>query len=59
MKPTLTFFDRLMTAITFAEANEPELAREFADDRKPVQTSPTHYPAKMTGGKALTNQATH
>lgn len=58
MKTILTHFDRLMAAITFAEANEPDLALEFTGSRKPVQTAPTQAP-KMTGGKVLTNQTAH
>ena len=58
MKTTLTLFDRMMTAITFAEANEPELARELADGRKPGQTTPSRT-AKITGGNVLTNQTAH
>ena len=58
MKAILTHFDRLMAAITFAEANEPDLALEFTGSRKPVQTAPTQT-TTMSGGKVLTNQAAH
>jgi hypothetical protein len=58
MKTILTHFDRLLTAITFAEANEPDLALEFAGNRKPAQTTPSHTPEIITG-KPLTNQAAH
>ncbi len=29
MKEKLSWFDRIMAAVTFAEANEPEAGREF------------------------------
>lgn len=58
MKTILNHFDRLMAAITFAEANEPALALEFTGNRKPAQTPPAQS-ARIAGGKALTNQTAH
>lgn len=29
MKTKITWFDRMMTAVTFAEANEPEFGKKF------------------------------
>jgi hypothetical protein len=58
MKTILNHFDRLMAAITFAEANEPALAMEFTGGRRPAQTPPAQS-AKMTDGKVLTNQTAH
>lgn len=29
MKEKLSWFDRIMAAVTFAEANEPEVGKEF------------------------------
>lgn len=58
MKNILTSFDRLMAAVTFAEANEPELALKLVEGRKPAQ-SPPNRAATMSGGKVLTNQAAH
>jgi len=37
MNTILNHFDRLMMAITFAQANEPELAHECIDTRKRPQ----------------------
>jgi len=38
----ITTFDRIMMAISFAEANEPEIAREIltADERKKTENRP-------------------
>lgn len=58
MKNILTYVDRLMAAVTFAEANEPELAREFAGDNKFSRTSLAQAP-KMQGGKLLKNRRAH
>ncbi|MDG4475127.1 hypothetical protein [Thiovibrio frasassiensis] len=58
MKTILTYVDRLMAAVTFAEANEPELAREFAGDNKFPRTSLTQAP-KMQDGKLLKNRTAH
>lgn len=58
MKTILNHFNRLMAAITFAEANEPALALEFSGGRQPAQTPPAQS-ARMAGGKVLTNQTAH
>lgn len=58
MKTIMNHVDRMMAAITFAEANAPELALEFTGGRKPAKTASTQA-TKMTGGKVLTNQTAH
>lgn len=58
MKNIMTHFDRLMAAITFAEANEPEIALEFRGGHKPGRITPAQA-TKMTGSNVLTNQAAH
>ena len=55
----LNRFDRLMMAITFAEANEPELARECLDNRKPAVSKRAHQTPKMTGGRIVANHTAH
>ena len=58
MKTKLTYFDRLLAAITFAEANEPELAEEFLGGCKSVSVAKSPA-AKKTGCEALTHQVSH
>ncbi|MFA6283138.1 MAG: hypothetical protein WC633_03280 [Desulfurivibrionaceae bacterium] len=58
MKTMLTYFDRLLAAITFAEANEPEMAEEFLGGRKPVSARQKHA-AKRSGCDALTTKVSH
>lgn len=58
MKTTLNYFDRLMAATTFAEANEPELAKEFAGDCKSPQASRAQS-SKMTDAAVQKNQRSH
>ena len=59
MNTILNRIDRLMMAITFAEANEPEMAQEFLPGRKASRNNRTNQTAPMTGGQILPNQATH
>lgn len=51
----LNRLDRLMMAITFAEANEPELTRECLGKRKPAVSERAHQTPKMTGGRIVAN----
>lgn len=59
MNTILTRIDRLMTAITFAEANEPELARECLGSQKPKQNQRAEQTTRIPGGQILPNQTTH
>jgi hypothetical protein len=59
MNTILNRIDRLMTAITFAEANEPELAQEYAGNRKSTPGKPAPQATEIPGGQILPNQATH
>jgi len=59
MNTILNRIDRLMTAITFAEANEPELAQEYAGNRKSTAGKAAPQATEMPGGQILPNQATH
>ncbi len=59
MHTILNPLDRLMMAITFAEANEPELAQDCLGNQKPTASKRTHHTAKMTGGRVVTNQTAH
>lgn len=59
MNTILNRIDRLMIAITFAEANEPEMAQEFLPGRKGSRNNRTNQTAQMTGGQSLPKQATH
>ena len=58
MKTKLTYFDRLLAAITFAEANEPGLAEEFLDGRRPVSVTQKKT-AQETGCDALPHERSH
>ena len=58
MKTRLAYFDRLLAAITFAEANEPEMAEEFLGGRKSVPGQ-QRSAAKRSGCDALTHKVSH
>lgn len=45
----LTYWDRIMMAVTFAEANEPDIAREFLDKAK--EKKPENRPENRTGDR--------
>ena len=61
MNTILTRFDRLMVAITFTEANEPELARECLSSRKQTlaKSKQAQQNKKMTGSQLLPKQTAH
>jgi len=59
MNTTLNRLDRLMIAITFAEANTPELAQEYNDNRKPTLGKRTQQTTKRDDGQIPPNQNTH
>lgn len=59
MHPILTRIDRLMMAITFAEANEPELAQECLGRRKATLNKQTKQTTRMTGGQIVVNHPAH
>lgn len=55
MKTILAHFDRLMAAITFAEANEPELAKEFLCEHKPCAAE-SEQASKLSNSNGLKRQ---
>jgi len=59
MNAILNRLDRLMIAITFAEANEPELAQEYITNRKQTLNKRAPKTTTMTGGQILPNQIAH
>jgi hypothetical protein len=59
MNTILNRIDRLMMAITFAEANEPELARECLGGRKPKQNKQDEQATRIPDGQILPSQTTH
>ena len=59
MNTILNRLDRLMMAITFAEANEPELAQDCLNNRKPTASKRTHQTPKMTSGRIVANHPAH
>jgi len=56
MKTNLNRLDRLMMAVAFAEANEPQLARECIDNRKQAQTSRVQPKTERAAGQIMPNQ---
>jgi len=59
MNTILNRIDRLLMAITFAEANESELAKEFLGLRKPALSKQRKQTTKMTGGQAVAPHTAH
>jgi len=59
MNTILNRIDRLMMAITFAEANEPELAQKCLASRKPALNKQTKQTTKMTGSQVAAHHAAH
>lgn len=59
MNTILNRIDRLMMAITFAEANEPTLAQEYLGNRKPARNKQPQQTTKMTGGQVMANHTAH
>ena len=59
MNTILNRIDRLMMAITFAEANEPELAQECLGSRKASLGKQTKQTTKMTGGQVVAHHTAH
>lgn len=59
MNTILNRIDRLMMAITFAEANEPELAQECLGSRKPTQSNRAQQTTRIPDGQIVANQTAH
>ena len=59
MNTILNRIDRLMMAITFAEANEPELAQECLGSKKPARGKRTQQTTPMTGSQIMANHIAH
>ncbi|MCX5874935.1 MAG: hypothetical protein NT087_01285 [Deltaproteobacteria bacterium] len=59
MNTILNRIDRLMMAITFAEANEPELAQEYLGSKKPALNKRAPKTTPMTGGQIMANHTAH
>ena len=59
MNTILNHIDRLMTAITFAEANEPDLAQEYVGNRKSTPGKSAPQATEIPGCQILPNPATH
>lgn len=56
MNTILNRLDRLMMAITFAEANEPQLAQDCLGNRKPTAHKRTHQTPETTSSRIMANQ---
>jgi len=59
MNTILNRIDRLMMAITFAEANEPELAQQCLDSKKPGRNKQAKQTTKTAGGQAVAHHTAH
>lgn len=59
MKTILNRIDRLMIAITFAEANEPEIAQEWSKSRNQMPAKRAQDNTPITGGRIVPNQTAH
>jgi hypothetical protein len=59
MNTILNRIDRLMMAITFAEANEPELAQERLGSRKPALNKRAQQATQMTGAQIVAHRTAH
>lgn len=59
MNTILNRIDRLMMAVTFAEANEPELAQECLGNRKPTLGKQPKQTTKMAGGQVVAHHTAH
>jgi hypothetical protein len=59
MNTILNRIDRLMMAITFAEANEAELAQEYIPSRKTVPSKQAEPNTTMTSGQILPTRTAH
>ena len=62
MNTILNYFDRLMTAITFAETNEQEMAEKYIGRRRPGQSNREQENTKspqITGSLIRPNQTAH
>lgn len=57
MNTILNRIDRLMMAITFAQANEPEVAQECLARQKSTPGKRTLQPAQMPGHQILPKTA--
>ena len=59
MNTILNRIDRLMMAITFAEANEPEVAQECLGSRKAALDKQTKQATQMTGSQIVAHHTAH
>lgn len=59
MHTILNRLDRLMMAITFAEANEPQLAQDCLANRKPTARNRMHQTPEKTSSRIMANQIAH
>lgn len=57
MNTILNRIDRLMMAITFAEASEPEMAKEYLARQKPARGKRTQQTTQMPGRQILPKTA--
>lgn len=59
MNTILNRIDRLMMAITFAEANETELAQEYIPNRKTGLSTQAAQDTTMTNSQIMPTQTAH
>lgn len=59
MNTILNRIDRLMMAVTFAEANEPELTQESLGSRKPTLNKRTQQATQMPGAQIMAHRTAH